>query len=256
VIQNIATAKLTSIMPRAHWGDFFPLRSRTEVGRSFADFCCRNWISLILVRDNIGKNVGGSLLDECRVRNVKSAYICPRHPQQNYAEGYLGDVTAMASFAMVYSGAPLFMWIYSVHCAVFTGNICASYYPERGVWATPYEVVYNEPFPDASIIVPFKYAALVLRDSDDRSKFRNRCAMMIFAHYADEHPLFTYVLYSPRTKRIVHRQDAIFLTSVFSNAARQGGYWDGPGRGQKVVLMIYRLGLGVQLTPSLCTTMT
>jgi hypothetical protein len=117
----------------SHWGVVLPLRSRTEVGRSFADFCCRNWVPLVLVRDNTGENIGGSLLNECRERNVKSAYMCPRLPQQNYAEGYLGRVTAIASFAMVYSGAPLFMWIYSVHCAVFTGNICASYYPKRSI---------------------------------------------------------------------------------------------------------------------------
>ncbi len=38
---------------------------------------------------------------------------------------------------------------------------------------------------------------------------------MIFVHYSDDHPLFTYAVYSPRTKRIIHRQDVIFLTSVF-----------------------------------------
>ncbi len=61
----------------SHFGDVFPMRSRNEVGRSFADFCCRNWVPLILVRDNIGENIGGSLMDECRARNVKSAFICP-----------------------------------------------------------------------------------------------------------------------------------------------------------------------------------
>ncbi len=93
----------------SHWGDMFPLRSRNEVDISFADFCSRSWIPLILVRDNIGENIGGSLIEECRLRNVKSVFICPRHPQQNYAEGYLGRITAMASFAMVFAGAPLFM---------------------------------------------------------------------------------------------------------------------------------------------------
>ncbi len=192
---------------------------------------------MVLVRDNIGENIGGSLMDECRARNVKSAFICPRHPQQNYAEGYLGRVTAMASFAMVYSGAPLFMWIFSIHCAVFTGNICASYYPKYSVWATPYELVHNEPFPDASIIVPFGCAALVLRDSDDRPKFHNRCTLMIFVHYADEHPLFTYALYSPRTKRVVHQQDVIFLTSVFPMRQAREGTGLGPD-GDK--LMVFR----------------
>ncbi len=38
---------------------------------------------------------------------------------------------------------------------------------------------------------------------------------MIFVHYSDDHPLFTFAVYSPRTKRVLHRQDVIFLTSVF-----------------------------------------
>ena len=212
----------------SHWGDVFPMTSRTQVGLSFVDFCCRNWIPLYLVRDNIGENIGTSLLDECRKRNVKSVYICPRHPQQNYAEGYLGRVTAMASFAMVYAGAPLFMWIYAILSAVFVGNISASFYSVQRVWSTPYEVTHNEPFPDASIVVPFGCAVLVLRDSNKRSKFQNRCTMMIFVHYSDDHPLFTYAVYSPRTKRVLHRQDVIFLTSVFPMRAARTASGLGP----------------------------
>jgi hypothetical protein len=199
----------------SHWGDVFPMRSRNDVGTTFADFCCRNWVPLYLVRDNIGENIGGSLLEECRKRNVRSAFICPRHPQQNYAEGYLGRVTAMASFAMVFAGAPLFMWIFAIRTAVFISNISASYYSLQGIWSTPYTLIHGEPFPDASVVVPFGCAVLVLRDSDDRAKFRNRAVMMIFVHYSDDHPLFTYAVYSPRTKRVLHRQDVIFLTSVF-----------------------------------------
>jgi hypothetical protein len=46
--------------------------------------------------------------------------------------------------------------------------------------------------------------------------------MMVFVHYADEHPLYTYAFYSPLTKRILFRQDCIFLPSVFPmRAARQ-----------------------------------
>ncbi len=199
----------------SHWGDVFPLRSRNDVGVSFADFCSRNWIPVILVRDNIGENIGGSLIEECRSRNVKSAYICPRHPQQNYAEGYLGRITAMASFAMVFAGAPLFMWVYAVRTAVFVSNISASYYSKQGIWSTPYMLIHGESFPDSSIVVPFGCAVLVLRDSNDRAKFMNRAVLMIFVHYSEDHPLFTYAVYSPRTKRVLHRQDVIFLTSVF-----------------------------------------
>ena len=93
------------------------------------------------------------------------------------------------------------------------------------MWATPYELLHGEPFPDASIIVPFGCAALVLLDEKDLSKFTSRCALMVFIHYADEHPLYTYAFYSPRTKRVLYRQDCIFLTGVFPmrNARRAAG---------------------------------
>ncbi len=111
------------------WGDIFPRRSRNnDVGTALSDFCCRNWVPLCLVRDNIGENIGGSLLAVCRRLSIKSAYICPRHPMQNYAERYLGRITAMASFAMVYAGAPLFMWIYDIRAEVFINWITAKYY--------------------------------------------------------------------------------------------------------------------------------
>jgi hypothetical protein len=87
----------------SRYGDIFPLRSRNGVGQSLADFCCRNWVPLILIRDNIGENKGGQIMDECRDRNIKSAYICPHHPQQNFAEGFLGRITAMASLRLGWS---------------------------------------------------------------------------------------------------------------------------------------------------------
>ncbi len=93
---------------RSRWGDVIPLRSRTQVGWSFGEFICRNFSPLILVRDNIAENKGGALMDECHRRGIQSAYICPYTPQQDQAENYLGRVTAVASYAMVFAGAPLF----------------------------------------------------------------------------------------------------------------------------------------------------
>lgn len=107
------------------------------------------------------------------------------------------------------------MWIYSIKAAIFTNNITAKYYRVQDVWAQPYQVVHGEPFADSSIVVPFGCGALILRDSDDRPKFRSKCTLMIFLHYADEHPMFTYAFFSPRTKRVLYRQDAIFLPSLF-----------------------------------------
>ncbi len=197
------------------FGAVFPLRSRNCFANSLVDFCCKYWVPLFLLRDNIEENTGGALIDECRKRDIKSVFICPRHPQQNHAEGYIGRVTAMASFAMVYAGAPLWMWIYTILAAVFINNITAAYYSKKALWATPFELVSGEPFPDSSIVVPFGCGVLVLRDSDDRPKFEPRCFLGIFLHYADDHPLFTYAIFNPRTKRVLFRQDCIFLTSLF-----------------------------------------
>ncbi len=93
---------------RSKYGEIIPLKSRKLVGRSFAEFCARHFTPLILIRANIGENIG-DLLEECLARSVKSAFICPYKKQQNYAEGYLGRITALATYGMVYSGAPMFM---------------------------------------------------------------------------------------------------------------------------------------------------
>ena len=154
-------------------------------------------------------------MTECRNRGVKSAYICPYTPQQDQAENYLGRVTTMASYAMVFAGAPLFFWRWAIQAAVFISNITATYYSREQVWSTPYTLVFGEPFPDASVVVPFGCGALVLLDKDDRAKFQTRCALLIFIHYATSHPLYTYAFFSPRTKRVLFRQDAIFLVTTF-----------------------------------------
>jgi hypothetical protein len=139
----------------SRWGDIIPMRSRTEVGSAFVTFTCRHYTPLILISDNIAENQGGSLAEECRSRSVRQAFTCPYHPQQDRAEGYLGRITAMASFGMVFAGAPLFMWIWAIRTAVFLNNITASYFSRERIWATPYELLHGEPFPDASIVVPF-----------------------------------------------------------------------------------------------------
>jgi hypothetical protein len=71
----------------SRWGDVIPLRSRKEVGAAFVTFVCRHRTHLILISDNIAENKGGSLVDECRLRDVRQAYTCPHHPQQDRAEG-------------------------------------------------------------------------------------------------------------------------------------------------------------------------
>jgi hypothetical protein len=182
----------------SRFGYVVAMRSKTEIGDAFADFCCQCWVPLILVRDNAGENVGGSLVEELRSRNVQSAFICPYRSQQNFAESYIGRITVMASFGMVFSGAPLFMWVHAIKAAAFINNITATFYSKAGVWATPYELVHGERFPD-----------------DEQAKFQSRCVLMLFMHCADQHPLFTYAFYSPKTKRVVFRQDCIFLPTVF-----------------------------------------
>jgi hypothetical protein len=199
----------------SRYGDVIPMRSRTEVGSAFVTFVCRHYTPLILISDNISENHGGDLVEQCRKRDVKQLFTCPYHPQMDFAEGYIGRITTMASFAMVYSGAPLFMWIWATKTAVFVNQIMASYYSIQKAWAAPYELIHGELFPDSSIVIPFGCGVLVLLPKSERAKFKSRCALMVFVHYADDHPLYTYAVYSPLTKRMLMRQDCIFLPKLF-----------------------------------------
>jgi hypothetical protein len=201
---------------RSCYGDVFPIRSRKKVGWAFGEFCCRQFVPLILIRDDISENIGGALMEECHRRGVKSAFSCPYTPKQNYSEGYLGHITTMSSFAMVLSGAPLFMWRWAILCAAFINNIAATYYKKEQIWATPWEVTHGEVFPDSSIVVPFGCAASIKMTENEREKFRTTCAMVVYIHYALDHPLYyTYVFYLPRSKKVLFRQDCIFLPGTF-----------------------------------------
>ena len=73
----------------------------------------------------------------------------------------------MASFAMVFSGAPIFMWRWAIQCAVFINNITATFFRKERVWATPWELLHGEPFPDSSVVVPFGCAPFVQFNKDD-----------------------------------------------------------------------------------------
>ncbi len=76
-------------------------------------------------------------------------------------------------------------------------------------------MIFGEPYLDTGIIMPFGCAALILLRYEKRSKFKSRCILVIFVHYAENHPHSTYAFYSPATKRILYRQDCVFLVNVF-----------------------------------------
>ncbi len=61
---------------RSKFGEVIPMKSRTQVGCAFSEFCARHYPPLILIRDNIGEHIGGDLMKECLARSVWSAYIC------------------------------------------------------------------------------------------------------------------------------------------------------------------------------------
>ena len=200
---------------RSTYGWIFPIKSRKDVGWTFSKLCADTLTPLLLIRDNISENIGGELMAVCLRRAVASGFICPYRPEMDYAEGYLGRMCAMCSYAMVWAGAPMFMWRWAIKAAVFINNITARYYSHEDVWATPHELIYGEPYEDASVVMPFGCAALILLEKHQQTKFLSRCIMVIFIHYATNHPTHTYAFYSPKTKRILYRQDAIFLVDVF-----------------------------------------
>lgn len=200
---------------RSRYGFVVVMKSRRQAGAAFRQLCADVFRPLILVRDNASELVYGDMLEACLTLMVQSAFSTPYTQEEDYAEGFIGRVCQMTSFALIFAGAPMHMWRYAILSAVFIYNVTAGWYSAEQLWATPYELVYGEPFPDTSIVMPWGCAALILLRKGERAKFGNRCALVIFAHYATQHPTFTYAFWSPRTGRILYRRDAIFLVDVF-----------------------------------------
>jgi hypothetical protein len=168
---------------RSRYGWVYPISSRKLVGLAFSTFCANHFTPVILIKDNVGENIGGDLIEECLRLSVKSAFICPHTPQQDHAEGYLGRVTRMASFAMVYSGSPLFTWRWATIAATFINNITACWHSEEQLWAQPHQLVHGEPLADSSIVMPWGCAVLVMLTPDELGKFKSRCALIIFENF-------------------------------------------------------------------------
>ena len=200
---------------KSRYGMVYPLQSRGQVPESFLQFCADCFTPRILIRDNIAENKGKAMGRACRTVLCQSGFSTPYDQRQDFAEGFIGTVCRLASFAMVYSGAPMFLWRYAILAAVFVYNITAGWYSTEELWATPYEIIYGEPFPDSSIVVPFGCAALILLPKHKRKKMGPRCVLVVFLHYATQHPTYTYCFWSPRTGKLLYRQDAIFLVDVF-----------------------------------------
>ena len=139
---------------RSRYGHVVCLKSRKEVGRAFRRFCADVFCPLILVRDNIAEQTFGEMLAVCEELLVQSAFSTPYTPEEDYAEGFIGRVCQLATFAMMFAGAPTFMWRFAIISAVFVYNITAGWYSFEQLWATLYELVLGEPFPDSAIVMP------------------------------------------------------------------------------------------------------
>ena len=128
---------------KSRFGVVIPLQSRTEVPDAFLRFCADYFTPLILIRDNISENIGNAMSSVCLQLNCQSGFSTPHTQQQDLAEGFIGNVCRLASFAMVYSGAPISLWRYAILAAAFIYNITAGWYSQEELWATPYELVYG-----------------------------------------------------------------------------------------------------------------
>jgi hypothetical protein len=124
-----------------------------------------------LVRDNITEQKFGEMLAVCEELLVQSAFSTPYTPEGDYAEGFIGRVCQLATFAMMFAGAPQFMWRFAIISAVFVCNITAGWCSFEQLWATPHELVFGEPFPDSAVLMPWGCGALILLRKSERAKF-------------------------------------------------------------------------------------
>ena len=116
---------------------------------------------------------------------------------------------------MVYAGATIKYWFLAVEAACFVDRLTAHWYSDIEAYSTPYCRIYGQHYPDASVLKPWGCAALVLHQPDALSKFSIRTSKLIFVSYAPYHPTYTYGFLNPKTGRMIHSQDAIFLTNEF-----------------------------------------
>ena len=79
----------------------FSLQSRKEIPTSLLRFCADFFTPLILIRDNISEHTGGQMEAACLQVNCQSGFSAPYTQQQDLAEGLIGNVYRLASFAMV-----------------------------------------------------------------------------------------------------------------------------------------------------------
>ena len=120
----------------------YPLQSRTEVAESFRRFCTDCFTPLILIRDDTSENTSTNMTAVCEEFRCQSGYSTSETQHQDFAEGFIGNICRRASFAMVYSGAPMFLWRYAIQVATSIYNIAAGWYSQEQLWATPYGLVY------------------------------------------------------------------------------------------------------------------
>jgi hypothetical protein len=90
------------------------------------------------------------------------------------------------------------MWIWCVQCAVFINNITATYFSKEQNWATPYELEHGEPYPDASVVVPFGCGALVrLRNDKQSGEIQTQmCANDIYSLFNETSTLYVCTLFT------------------------------------------------------------
>ena len=99
--------------------------------------CADCFTPLILIRDNISENTGEDMKAACRSVTCQSEFSTPYTQQQDFAEGFIGTICRLTSFAMVYSGAPMFLWRYAILAAVFVYYITAGWCSKEQLWVTP-----------------------------------------------------------------------------------------------------------------------
>ena len=138
---------------KSHFTQIYGLHRESE-GPSALDDFVREFGAPVLIRnDNSKMQTGNAWREILRKYCIGEQTTEPNHPNQNPAERRIQDVKKFSQKIMDRTGAPSYLWLFSMLYVVYLFNRCAM---ETLAWRTPHEMALGET-PDLSALLQFSF---------------------------------------------------------------------------------------------------
>ncbi|GJW28074.1 retrovirus-related pol polyprotein from transposon TNT 1-94 [Tanacetum coccineum] len=163
-------------------------------------------ITVQFVRTNNGiEFVNKNLTDYYESVGITHEKTVPRTPQQNgIVEQRNRTLVEAARTMLIFSKAPLFLWVEAVATACYTQNRSLIHTLHN---ETPYELVHDKK-PDLSFLRIFGALCYPANDSEDLGKLKAKADIGFFVGYAPNRK--GYIIYNKLTRQLMETIDVTF----------------------------------------------